>query len=236
MPGAKLAPFSDGIYTRSEQRPLLTAEAPGMTKDSADRLMRVNMYMRPLGFILYHSMALVREPMRVTAACMQARRAARRSCLAARRVLTATLNARAHPAPLLPCMCAPPACSWRPSCSRGATWPSASWATCSQTWSASACATTGCSHTAASSAPSSWCAQRVLRACARVVPHEAAHCAGGGSARRLCRTTCGPAACRPPPAHRACRAPCRHTPPSCCPPAGVCHGLVGLYGGAGRPH
>jgi len=60
VPGAKLVPFSDGICTRKEQRPLTPDTEPqGMSKGTADRLLRMNYYARTTGFVLWHVMALV---------------------------------------------------------------------------------------------------------------------------------------------------------------------------------
>lgn len=60
MPGAKLVPFSDNLFARKEQRPLMPGVVPaGMSKATADRILNMNYYMRPYGFVLFHAMVLV---------------------------------------------------------------------------------------------------------------------------------------------------------------------------------
>lgn len=62
VPDAKLVPFSDGLYTHKEQRPLMPGTEPqGMSKGTADRLLRMNYYARMTGFMWAHIMALVSE-------------------------------------------------------------------------------------------------------------------------------------------------------------------------------
>lgn len=62
VPGAKLVPFTDGLYTRKEQRPLMPGTEPaGMSKGTADRLLRMNYVARLTGFVLWHIKALVSE-------------------------------------------------------------------------------------------------------------------------------------------------------------------------------
>lgn len=60
-PGAKHVPFTDGIYARSEDRPLVAIEPRSMTKEEADRRMQRTFYQRYFGFISMHLVALVRH-------------------------------------------------------------------------------------------------------------------------------------------------------------------------------
>lgn len=60
VPGAKLVPFSDEIYAKQADRPLLAVDPRGMTKEEADRYMRNTYYQRWFGFIQLHALVLVR--------------------------------------------------------------------------------------------------------------------------------------------------------------------------------
>lgn len=57
--GAKLIPFTDGIYAKKEDRPLLGMEPRSMSKEQADRRMKQTYYQRYFGLIGMHATMLV---------------------------------------------------------------------------------------------------------------------------------------------------------------------------------
>lgn len=63
-PGAKLVPFSDGIYARKEDRPLMPTQPANMTAAEADRKLKQMYYQRYFGLIGMHAIAFLVSPSR----------------------------------------------------------------------------------------------------------------------------------------------------------------------------
>lgn len=58
-PGTKLVPFTDGIYARKEDRPMMPTQPAGMTADEADRKLKQMYYQRYFGLFGMHAVALL---------------------------------------------------------------------------------------------------------------------------------------------------------------------------------
>eukprot|EP00878_Enallax_costatus_P017915 GHUV01018837.1.p2 GENE.GHUV01018837.1~~GHUV01018837.1.p2 ORF type:complete len:264 (+),score=45.55 GHUV01018837.1:324-1115(+) len=61
-PGAQLVPFTDGIYARKEDRPMMPTQPASMTAAEADRKLKQMYYQRYFGLIGMHAVALLVAP------------------------------------------------------------------------------------------------------------------------------------------------------------------------------